>query len=156
MGSRIKPKSILTSKNKPKIDGNSKPGVYFVPTGCRSGYTGETKKQINSRNKEHEKAVFHGHTKNDAIAEHASSCNCEIDWKQTKTLAVEPIYFKRKVREALEIRRLGTGPEENRGLNRDLGDYVTTSAWSTVLNKVNRTKGIQTFESMTSNINPQN
>lgn len=148
--------SILTSKNKPRIDGNSQPGVYFVPTGCGSGYTGETKKQINTRNKEHEKAVFNGDTKNDAIAEHTSSCNCEIDWKQTRTLAVEPVWFKRKVREALEIRRLGTGPDEERGLNRDLGDYVTTNTWSTVLNKVNTIKGVRTFESMTSNINSQN
>ena len=143
--------SILTSKNKPRMPANSQPGVYFVPTGCQSGYTGETKKQISSRNTEHEKAVFYGNTKDDAIAEHASSCDCEIDWEQTRTLAVEPVWFKRKIREALEIRRLKTGPDEAKGLNRDLGDYVTTNTWSMLLNKVNTVRSIQTFESMTSN-----
>ena len=142
--------SILTSRNKPKLPPNSQPGVYFVPTGCGSGYTGESKKQIRTRNLEHEKAVFKGDTKNDAIAEHKDSCDCQMDWEAVKTLAVEPIWFKRKVREALEIRRLKTGPEETKGLNRDLGDYVTTSTWSTLFNKINDMKIEPTFESMTS------
>ena len=55
------------------------------------------------------------------------NCNCDINWENTKILAVEPIWFRRKVREALEIRRLKTGPSESKGLNRDLGDYVVTT-----------------------------
>ena len=93
---------------------------------------------------------FKGNTKDDAIAEHADICNCELDWERTKTIAVEPIWFRRKVREALEIRRLKTGPEQQKGLNRDLGDYVTTRTWSTLFDKINSTKGVPTFESMTS------
>ena len=143
--------SILTSKNKPEMPPNSQPGVYFVPTGCQRGYTGETKKQISTRNKEHEKAIFKGDTKNDALAGHQNICDCEIDLSKTKTIAVEPIWFRRKVREALEIRRLQTGPEEERGLNRDLGDYVTTNSWSSLFTKVNGMKSIPNFESMTSN-----
>ena len=142
--------SILTSKNKPEMPLNSQPGVYFVPTGCQRGYTGETKKQISTRNKEHEKAIFKGDVENDAIAGHQNICDCEIDLTKTKTIAVEPIWFRRKVREALEIRRLKTGPEEDRGLNRDLGDYVTTNTWSSLFTKVNRMKSIPNFESMTS------
>ena len=99
---------------------NSQPGVYFIPTGCGSAYTGETKKQIRTRNTEHKEAVFKGNTNGDAIAEHKASCDCEIYWQKTKTLAVEPVWIKRKVREALEIRRLKTGPGDDRGLNRDL------------------------------------
>ena len=143
--------SILTNKNKPQLPPNSQPGVYFIPTGCASGYTGESKKQVQTRNLEHEKAVFKGDTKNDAIAEHKEKCDCEIDWKAVKTLAVEPLWFKRKVREALEIRRLKTGPNEPKGLNRDLGDYVTTSTWSTLFDKINSKNIVPTFESMTSN-----
>ena len=89
--------------------------------------------------------------KNDAIAGHQNICDCEIDLSKTKTIAVEPIWFRRKVREALEIRRLQTGPEEERGLNRDLGDYVTTNTWSSLFTKVNGMKSIPNFESMTSN-----
>ena len=37
--------SILTSGNKPKLPPNSHKGVYFIPTGCQKGYTGETGKK---------------------------------------------------------------------------------------------------------------
>ena len=129
--------SILTSKNKPQLPPNSQPGVYFIPTGCRRGYTGETKKQISTRNTEHEKAVFKGDIENDALAAHSQSCECDIKWENTKTLAIEPIWFRRKVRESLEIRRLKTGPEDPNGLNRDNGDYVTTNTWKTLFDKIN-------------------
>ena len=139
--------SILTSKNKPEMPPNSQPGVYFVPTGCKKGYTGETKKQILTRNREHEKSLFKN-DKADAIAEHQDKCGCEIDLTLTKTIAVEPTWYRRKVREALEIRRLKTGPEEETGINRDLGDYVTTNTWSSLFTKINRNKDIPTFNSM--------
>ena len=64
------------------------------------------------------------------------------------------MWFRRKVREALEIRRLGTGPDKTRGLNRDYGDYVTTNEWQTVFDKINSKEHltIGTFESMTASV----
>ena len=129
--------SILTNKNKPQLPPNSQPGVYYVPTSCKRGYTGETKKCVSTRNTEHEKAVFKGDIVNDALAEHDQTCDCTIKWEETKTLAIEPIFFRRKVRESLEIRRLKTGPEDPNGLNRDYGDYVTTNTWQTLFDKIN-------------------
>ena len=93
---------------------------------------------------------FSRNTGEDAIAEHKDTCNCELDWNRLKTVAVEPIWFRRKVREALEIRRLKTGPEQARGLNRDLGDYVTTCTWSPLYDKINSMKEVLTFESLSS------
>ena len=141
--------SMLTSKNKPKLPLNSQPGVYFIPTECKAGYTGETKKKISTRNKEHEKSVFDGGCE-DALAAHNEECGCTIKWEDTKTIAIEPSYFRRKVRESLEIRRLRSGPENEKGLNRDDGDYVTTSTWTSVFDKVNLNSKY-TFELMTSN-----
>ena len=142
--------SILTSKNKPEMPKNNQPGVYFIATDCHKAYTGETKKQVSTRNREHEKAIFKG-DRNDAVAEHQNICGCKVDTENTKTIAVEPMWYKRKVREALEIRRLKTGPNEDRGLNRDLGDYVTTDSWSSLFTRINKIKGMPTFESMTAN-----
>ncbi len=144
--------SILTSKNKPKLPLNSQPGVYFIPTECKAGYTGETKKKISTRNTEHEKSVFEGDCENDALAGHNETCGCTIKWENTKTLAIEPVWFRRKVRESLEIRRLKSGPGNEKGLNRDNGDYVTTNTWTSVFEKVNLSTKECTFESMTSNI----
>ena len=114
---------------------NCQPGVYFVPTGCRKGYTGETKDQILTRNYEHEKAVFNNDQKH-TIAEHHDKCGCKIDLTKTKTVAVKPTWYRRKVREALKIRRLQTGPDEETGINRDLGDYVTTNTWASLFTKI--------------------
>ena len=144
--------SILTSKNKPKLPPNSQPGVYFKSVGCKRGYTGETKKLVRTRNSEHEKAVFKGDVKGDAFAEHQENCQCEIDWQSVRTLAVEPVWYKRKIREALEIRRLKTGPDDPRGLNRDLGDFVTTNTWSPLFDKINTMNILPTLETMTSNV----
>ena len=143
--------SILTSNNKPKLSPNSNQGVYFTPTGCNRGYTGETGKQIDTRNNEHAKAVFNGDVKTDAIAAHASVCGCQVRFDDTQVLAVEPVWFRRKVREALEIRRLQTGPNDTHGINKDNGDYVTTSTWKPLFNQINSDNrvNIKTFESMT-------
>ena len=85
------------------------------------------------------------------MAEHKQTCDCDIKWEDTKTLAIEPIFFRRKVRESLEIRRLKTGPNEPIGLNRDYGCYVTTNTWQTLFDKINTFKRIDTAETMTSN-----
>ena len=109
---------------------------------------------IDSRNTQHEKAIFDANRK-DAIAAHVCDCDvCDCDKKldRTQVLAVEPVWYRRKVRESLEIRRLKTGPDEERGLNKDLGDYVTTSTWNPLFEQNNsdpRSK-VKTFESMTS------
>ena len=146
--------SILTSNIKPKLPANSSQGVYFIPTGCRNAYTGETKKKIVTRTNEHEKAIFLEDTEHDAIAAHQIECGCEIDMTKTKVLAQESQWFPRKVREALEIRRLKTGPNEEHGINQDMGDYVTTNHWDDLFDAINhnRKADVRSFEDLMSDI----
>ena len=90
---------------------------------------------IESRNTQLEKAIFDANRK-DAIAAHVCECNicdCEKKLDRTQILAVEPVWYRRKVCKSLEIRRLKTGPGEERSLNKDLGDYVTTSTWNPLI-----------------------
>ena len=144
--------SILTSSNKPKLPLNSNRGVYFIPTGCNKGYTGETGKQIDTRTNEHARAIFKGDAAHDAIAAHKSVCDCTDRLEETQILAVEPVWYRRKVREALEICRLKTGPNDAHGINKDNGDYVTTKTWNPLFNQINSDSraNVKTFESMTS------
>ncbi len=144
--------SILTSRIKQKLPANSSQGVYFIPTGCRNGYTGETKKKIVTRTNEHAKAIFLEDTEKDAIAAHQIECGCEIDMTKTKVLAQETRWFPRKVREALEIRRLKTGP--GHGINQDMGDYVKTNHWNDLLEAINnnRKADVRSFKDLTSDI----
>ena len=60
----------------------------------------------------------------------------KIKWEDTKTIAIENNYYRRKVRESLEIRRLKTGPKDNNGANRDYGDYVKTETWQTLFDNI--------------------
>ena len=145
--------SVLTSRNKPQLPTNSQPGVYFISTSCKAGYTGETKKKVCTRNLEHEKSVYEGDSENDALATHKNFCDCRIKWDSVKTLSVEPIWFRRKVRESLEIRRLKSGPGNPKGLNRDNGDHVTTNTWDPLFKKVDSQRTTDTFESLTAEAN---
>ena len=65
--------------------------------------------------------------KNDALAAHHQTCTCEIPWY---------CMVLRKVRESLEIRRLKRGLGEPKGVNQDMGDYVTTSSWNDIFDKI--------------------
>ena len=114
---------------------NCQPGVYFLLTECRKAYTGETKKQVPNK----ERRTREGH-----VPEWQRSHSGRV-----KTIAVEPQRYRRKVREALEIRRLRTGPNEPTGINRDYGDYITTDTWKSLFTKINQNKHILTFDNMT-------
>ena len=133
-------KQILTTRNKPKLPQNSKPGVYLISCQCESKYTGRTKKRILTRSKEHEKDVFDQTNEKSALVEHFKLCDETVQWSNTKTLSVETNYFKRCVREAIEIRRYKTGPDDAHGINQDYGQYVKTNTWNSLLHQNKVTK----------------
>ena len=62
-----------------------------------------------------------------------TTCNSNIQWSETKTLAIETNYFRRCVRESLEIKRNRTGPTDRYGINQDNGLYVKTNTWDSLL-----------------------
>ena len=133
-------KQILTSKNKDKLPKHSNPGVYLVPCECGKAYVGETKCKVSTRKKQHEKDVFLENIQESALAEHKTTCEKDILWSDMKTIATENNYFKRCVREAIEIRRYRTGPNDECGINRDYGKYVKTDRWDNLL----RSRRLQT------------
>ena len=136
-------KNVLTNSNKDPLPANSYPGVYIVSCECSSKYIGQTKNRITKRCKQHEKNVFYGNNEDSAIATHANKFGHEIKWDSTKTLARESSYFKRCVRESLEIRKFKTGPNDSHGMNQDYGQFVKTTTWDPLLNHL-MTKEIST------------
>ena len=127
--------SIFTQRNKQQLPPNSYPGVYLVPCKCESRYTGQTQANVIKRTNQHRKAVFYEKHDDSALAEHSYNCNQDVNWEDVKTVSIQPNYFKRCVRESLEIRRLKTGPDSDKGINKDYGLYVTTNVWNSLLNK---------------------
>ena len=126
-------KDTLTNSNKDRLPKNSFPGVYMVSCECSAKYVGQTKNSIKKRCKQHEKNVFLGQNEDSAIAAHANNNNHKIIWENTKTLARESNYTKRCIREALEIKKNKTGPDEELGMNQDSGQFVKTKTWDSLL-----------------------
>ena len=122
-------KTILCSRNKSKLHKLEKPGVYHTKCNCGGNYVGETGCLCSTRQEQHKKAIFKYNWKDSALAEHKKTCQDDIDWNKTDVLSVQPNWYKRKIREALEIQCLDCGPNTLHGLNRDNGNYVTTDTW---------------------------
>ena len=76
---------------------------------CGEHYIGETARTLEKRLGEHQKQTT------SAIQEHQSQANHEIDWEGVKILDKESVDVKRKIKEAIHIRR------QRPTLNRDGG-----------------------------------
>ena len=85
--------------------------------------TWETRATIKTRIKQHKKAVFENKKSDSAL--HADMFQGDIQWDSVSILASENQFFRRSVREFLEIQRQRTLPGE--GLNKDIGRYVKTN-----------------------------
>ena len=132
--------SILTSRNKPPLPKNSYPGVYRAPCNCKGNYVGHTGKQVNTRGTQHEKAVFKGNYKDSALSEHTNTCQAGIDWDNLITISAQPQYYRRTIREALEIQREEVGDSGHLIINQEAGQYVTTDTWRPILKKIGTPK----------------
>ena len=88
-----------------------KTGVVYDITcnDCGEYYIGETARTLEKRLGEHQKQTT------SAIQEHQSQANHEIDWEGVKILDKESVDLKRKIKEAIHIRR------QRPTLNRDRG-----------------------------------
>jgi hypothetical protein len=120
--------NLLSSKNKPTLPVNSYPGIYKLECSCGKCYIGETGLKISSRILQHQTSAQHGKGENSAVAEHSKTCQGNFLWNGRNTVKIEINSYNRKVREALEIQHHESTFRDN-GLNRDDGDYVTTSFW---------------------------
>ena len=60
------------------------------------------------------------------------------DWDNAKSIATEPQYFKRCIREALEIQRERVGPRKDTIINRENEKYVTIQIWLELFEKISQ------------------
>ena len=126
-------KDILC-RHKTTLPPNSYPGVYSVSCECGTEYIGESKKKISTRMKQHERDIFHGRWKSSGISDHASRCQKNVIFEDAKTIAYESDWRRRKIREALEIRKARRGGQAV--ANQDEGTVCTTTAWNVLLSRL--------------------
>ena len=119
-GSNLK---LLLCQNKTKLLHNSYLGVYKLQCTCNSVYFGETKKKILTMTIEHQQDSFKGKWNNSGATEHSLTCHRQLNWIHPKTIARENDYRKRKIREALEIKKAKYN-KKIKFLNKDEGNLV--------------------------------
>ena len=78
--------------------------VYEIPhADCDVKYIGETGRALKTRQKEHSASVRLGKIKTSVLAEHAHLNNHNIHWNDSRILATQDCWSKRKWTEALII-----------------------------------------------------
>ena len=95
----------MLDKAKDPIDPKHHKGVYKTHCSCVEAYIGETGRSIATRLKEHNADLQQERIKNSAIVEYSHNIKHHICLENSKVLAIVPNYYKRKVREAIEIEK---------------------------------------------------
>ena len=96
--------------------------IYEVPLSDGKKYIGETSRPLATRLKEHAEAVRKLDVTRNAIAQYVATSTARPIWEETRILAREENWYRRRVKEAIWIER-----QEN--LNRNHGLEEVTAAW---------------------------
>ena len=115
----------LLHTHKDKKDPHSNPGVYKIPCNCGKVYIGETGRSISTRLKEHKACYRQSQWEKSAIVKHAQQENHVIDWENSQLIHRTPNWYNRRVREAIEIFKHNTVPQ-------DTGLHIS-SIWNPLL-----------------------
>jgi hypothetical protein len=96
--------------------------IYEVPLSDGKKYIGETSRPLATRLKEHAEAVRKLDVTRNAIAQYVATSTARPIWEETRILAREENWYRRRVKEAIWIERQGN-------LNRNHGLEEVTAAW---------------------------
>ena len=111
---------------KDPIDRNQNPGVICTLgcTECAAVYIGETARTANQRTKEHRMHTRTGHVQLSAVANHSHNKGHEMHWT-TRVLVRKEDTTKRKIKEALVIKKLTNGRGDGVVINQDSGMKIS-------------------------------
>ena len=104
-------------------------GVYKIECSCGVPYIGETRRAIKTRLKEHGVDIQHDRVAKSALGEHSSTTKHHICLEKAQVLCHEDNFFRRKIKEAIEI---GNHPWN---LNHDEGLFLSHS-WQPLLSSI--------------------
>ena len=106
---------------------HKKAGVYRIPCECSKVYIGETGRNLETRLKEHKTSYRLSDWDKSAIVKHAQQHEHVIQWDNSKLITTINHWNTRRIREAIEIHRHNTVPQ-------DLGLYIS-DIWKPLINK---------------------
>lgn len=104
---------------KDNIDHQQLKGVYKIDCSCGKSYIGETRWSLKTRLKEHRADIKNGRSRTSALVEHSSKTKHHVCLENARIIAREDHYQKRKIKEAIKIKKLP------HNLNRDNGNEIS-------------------------------
>ena len=107
----LKIHGMLTS-HKDRQDPHPQPGVYKIPCQCGKVYIGETGRDLPTRIKEHRANSRKGEYEKLAIIMHSHTEDHIINWEQAHLITSIDQWYPRRIREALEIHKHPTVPQD--------------------------------------------
>ena len=102
----------LLHTHKDKQTPSSRPGVYRIPCECGQVYIGETGRNLHTRLQEHRAHGRRGDYEKSAIIKHAHTSDHRIEWDNAELIAPIKHWHPRRIREAIEIFRHNTVPQD--------------------------------------------
>ena len=101
----------------------NKPGVvYEIPCrDCNAVYIGQTERNVNTRLKEHKRAVKNMDAEKSALCAHMLDADHHINWNETKILKCETNYYQRTTAESCFI---NIKSKDKVVLNRNDGNFL--------------------------------
>ena len=117
----------LLSNIRPKRDPHDTKGViYQIPClDCDRSYIGETGRTLKTRLTEHRRNCRNGDVQRSGVAQHSIEDDHRIDWKESVVIDREMNLYRRRVKEALYIRKFPN-------FNQDQG-LIVSPIWSGVI-----------------------
>ena len=107
----LKIQHLLTS-HKDRQDPHRRPGVYKIPCQCGKVYIGETGRDLPTRLNEHRAHGRKGDIDKSSIVKHSYTEDHTIHWDQAKLITSIEHWYPRRIREAIEIYRHNTVPQD--------------------------------------------
>ena len=102
----------LLHSHKDRLEPECRPGVYRIPCQCGKVYIGETGRDLPTRLKEHRAHGRRGDYDKSAIVKHSHTTDHKIYWDQAQLIANINHWFPRRIREAIEIYKHDTVPQD--------------------------------------------
>ena len=102
----------MLSSHKDRQDPHRRPGVYKIPCQCGKVYIGETGRDLPTRIKEHRAHGRKGEYEKSAIIKHSHAEDHIINWEEAHLIASIDKWHPRRIREALEIYKHPTVPQD--------------------------------------------
>ena len=107
----LKLQNLLTS-HKDRQDPQCRPGVYRIPCQCGKVYIGETGRDLPTRLNEHKAHGRKGEFDKSSIIKHSHTEDHQINWSQAELITSIERWYPRRIREAMEIIKHNTVPQD--------------------------------------------